>query len=93
EAVSDSSGNFGCAFKADVPGTYQIIATFAGSEAYGPSRSTTYMTVGDAPQSTPAPTEPPTSMADLYIVPALVGIVIAIVLSALAIVLLFKKHP
>ena len=44
------------AFTPEVPGTYQIIANFAGSKAYGPSSATTYLTVEDAPAATATPT-------------------------------------
>ena len=54
--TSDKYGNFGLSYTPEVPGTYQIIATFAGSNSYGPSASTTYLTVGEGPTSTPAPT-------------------------------------
>jgi len=45
-----------------VPGTYQIIARFEGSAAYGPSSATTYLGVTEAPSPAvpiePEPTEP-----------------------------------
>ena len=42
--TSDKYGNFGLSYTPEVPGTYQIIATFAGSNSYGPSASSTYLT-------------------------------------------------
>ena len=53
--TSDMNGNYGFAYTPEVPGTYQIIATFAGSAAYGPSSGTTYLAVGNE-AATPAPT-------------------------------------
>jgi hypothetical protein len=57
--TSDMTGAYGYKWTPDVPGTYQIIATFAGSKSYGPSYAQTYMTVAEAPPATPPPTEYP----------------------------------
>jgi hypothetical protein len=43
--TSDLTGAYGYAFTPEVPGTYQIIATFAGSASYGSSSATTYLAV------------------------------------------------
>ena len=53
--TSDITGAYGFAWTPEVPGTYQIIATFAGSKSYGPHTHTTYMGVGEAPAETAAP--------------------------------------
>ena len=50
--TSDMNGNYGFAYTPEVPGTYQIIATFAGSSAYGPSSGTTYLAVGRSSTNT-----------------------------------------
>jgi len=94
EITSDASGNFAYTFEPAVPGTYQIVAGFAGSEAYGPSSSTTYLYVGETTTNTPTqnPAQSHGSAADAFIVPAFVGIIIAIVLSLVAIALLLKKR-
>jgi len=88
--TSDINGNYGYAFTPEVPGTYQIIATFAGSKAYGPSSTTTYMTVGEAPptpaEPQPAPAQPP---LDMYLLYATIAIIIAIAIVGL--LLLRKK--
>ncbi|MCW4029326.1 MAG: PQQ-binding-like beta-propeller repeat protein, partial [Candidatus Bathyarchaeota archaeon] len=94
ETTSDINGNWGCSFQPEVPGDYQIIANFAGSKAYGPSQSTTYLTVEDAPTATSAPTSPPESVADMYFVPAIaiLAILIVVVGGVLGFLLL-RKHP
>jgi hypothetical protein len=94
KATSDMNGNYGFAYTPEVPGTYQIIATFAGSAAYGPSSGTTYLAVGNE-AATPAPTTPATeSIADLYFIPATIGIIIAIVaIGLLIIILVLRKRP
>jgi len=47
--TSDMNGNYGFMWEPPVPGTYQIIARFEGSAAYGPSSATTYIGVTEAP--------------------------------------------
>ena len=91
--TSDITGTFGYEFEPEVPGTYQIIATFAGSNAYGPSFGTTYLAVGNEAPTTPAPTQTPPSMADLYFVPATIGIIIAVIAIGLVIILMLRKRP
>jgi len=89
--TSDVTGAFGYAFEPEVPGTYQIIATFEGSASYGSSSATTYITVEDAPAATPEPTPTPASIADLYFVPAVTGIIIAIIVVGLLLALLLLR--
>jgi hypothetical protein len=91
-ATSDINGNYGFAFTPDVPGTYQIIATFAGSGAYGSSSATTYLKVDEAPQATPTAPPPEPSMADTYFMPATIGIIIAIIAVGLVIILMLRKR-
>jgi hypothetical protein len=90
--TSDTNGNYGYAFTPEVPGTYQIFATFEGSASYGGSRATTYFTVDEAPQASPTPTPPPPSTADIYLMPATIGIIVAIAIATLVIVLVLRKR-
>jgi hypothetical protein len=84
----------GLPYTPEVPGTYNIIASFEGSAAYGSSSSSTYLTVSEQSSSTaPASTTAPQSLADLYFVPAIIGIIVAIVLVGAANVLLLRKRP
>jgi len=90
--TSDATGMFKKAFTPEVPGEYTIIATFEGSESYWPSYAETAIYVGDAPQATPEPTPEPASIVETYFVPAVIGILIAIVLAVLAIWLMLRKR-
>ncbi len=94
DVTSDTSGNYGVKFTPEVPGTYQIIASFAGSKSYGPSSDTTYLTVGDA-AATAAPSTPiPASVADMYFVPAIAGLfVLIIVVLVLVVLMMLRKRP
>jgi hypothetical protein len=91
--TSDKSGTFGFAWEPpNIPGKYTIIATFAGSESYYGSYAETYAFVTEAPQPTPEPTPTPASIADMYLLPSVIGIIIAIVAVGLIIVLMLRKR-
>lgn len=93
-ATSDINGNFGLPYTPEVPGTYQIIASFAGSKAYGPSTSTTYLTVGEAAATAaPYPTPLPQSVVDMYFIPAIVGLFVFVAIIGAVIILLIRKRP
>jgi hypothetical protein len=90
---SDSNGAFALAFTPQIAGQYVVYATFAGSGSYYGSHAETAIYVDEAAATaTPMPTAAP-SAADLYFIPAVVGIIIAIVIAAAAIVLVLKKKP
>ena len=91
-ATSDTSGTYSLAFTPEVPGKYTVIATFKGSESYYSSSAETSIVVENAPMSTPAPTPTPASVADMYFVPATIGIIIAIVIVGLLLFLMLRKR-
>ncbi len=59
-ATSDMYGNFGFAWTLPNAGVYQIIANFAGTNSYGSSSASTYITVSTTSAPTVAPTQTPT---------------------------------
>ena len=80
--TSDITGAYGFVWKPEVPGTYQIIATFGGSAAYSASFAQTYMGVGEAPTETPITEQvvqlPPYEMYTLY---ATIAIIVAVAIA------------
>ncbi|MHA2324977.1 MAG: outer membrane protein assembly factor BamB family protein [Promethearchaeota archaeon] len=88
QVTSDITGSFGFTWTPEVPGLYQIIATFAGSDSYGSSVASTYLSAIEAPQPTPAPTSTPAPMTDTYVVGTGVAVIVAI---AVALLLLLRK--
>jgi hypothetical protein len=90
--TSDSSGCFGCTFEPLVPGFYKVIATFEGSEGYWGSSAETFLNVEATPAATPEPTPTPVSAADLYLVPGIAGIIIAIAVVGAIMVLMLRKR-
>ncbi len=64
-ATSNTEGSYGISWVPPVPGLYQISASFAGSNSYGSSAASTYITVSalaasPAPTAIPVPTQTPT---------------------------------
>jgi len=90
--TSAENGAFAFAWTPDIAGTYYLYADFAGSNAYFGSHAETAFVVDEAPAATPEPTPEPASIADMYIVPGIIGIIIAIVVVGLVIILMLRKR-
>ena len=92
--TTDASGMFSYAFTPEVPGMYTIVATFAGSGAYYGSSAETAINVEEAPQAAASPTPAPSygQTADAYLLPATIGIIIAIIAVGLVLVLMLRKR-
>jgi hypothetical protein len=91
-ATTDANGFFSYEWTPEIPGKFTVFATFAGTNGYWPSHAETAFTVMQAPAATPAPTPPPASMADIYILPGIIGIIIAIVIVGAVIILMLRKR-
>jgi outer membrane protein assembly factor BamB len=96
DTTSDASGLYSFAWETpDIPGKYTIVATFAGSGGYYASSAETSAVVEEAPVATAAPTQPQ-SVADVYFVPATVGIIVAIIIVVALLLLVLRtlsKRP
>jgi hypothetical protein len=92
-ATSNADGFFSFNWKPDIDGQYTLYASFEGSAAYYPSHALTSFAV-DPAHPTAAPTDAPAeSTADIYFVPAIAGLFVAIiVVGALLALLLLRKR-
>jgi len=90
--TADADGFFSHNWTPDIEGKYTVYASFAGSESYWPSHAVTAFNVDPAP-ATPEPVKQPESIADLYFVPAIAGLFIAIVVVGLLTILVLRKRP
>jgi hypothetical protein len=90
--TTDADGFFKLSFEPEVPGDYTVIAEFEGSKAYYGSHTKTAISVEEAPVPTSETTPPPASVADTYFVPAIAGLIIAIVIVGAVIVLMLRKR-
>ncbi|HSV49357.1 MAG TPA: PQQ-binding-like beta-propeller repeat protein [Candidatus Acidoferrales bacterium] len=92
-ATSDASGFYSYQWTPDITGKYTVIATFGGTNAYYGSSATTAFAVDEAAATpTPVPTAVP-SAADLYFLPAVIGIILAIIIGFAVIIVLLMKKP
>src|SRR5665647_673890 len=91
---TDSSGTFGFTWTPDIPGSYTVIATFLGSNSYwGSSAEAHFYASSSAPTAAPT-SEPKQSVADMYFVPAVAGIIVSIfIVGAILVILLLRKRP
>ncbi len=92
--TSDAMGAFSYKWTPDIEGKYTVFASFAGSESYWSSYAETSLAV-DPAAPTLAPTETPAQpMSDTYFVPAVAGIIVAIIVVGLILALLMlRKRP
>ena len=92
-ATSDASGAYSLQWTPDVTGKYTVVATFCGTNAYyGSSAETAFAVDAAAATQAPLATQAP-SAADLYFIPAIAGLFIAIVVSIVLTLFVLKKHP
>jgi hypothetical protein len=92
-ATTTSSGTFSFTWTPDIPGDYQVIATFAGTNSYYPSSMQTAFTVMQAaPTASPYPVVnlPPT---ETYFAISTVAIIIAIAIGFAITILMLRKRP
>jgi hypothetical protein len=93
KTTSDADGYFTFNWVPDIPGSYQIYATFEGSASYWPSHAVTSFVVD---QAAATPTSQPiqaSSLADQYILPGIIGIIIAIIVVGAVIIVAQRKRP
>jgi hypothetical protein len=91
--TSDADGFFSLNWKPDIEGKYTVYASFGGSESYWPSHAVTAFAV-DPAAATPAPTtQALQSTADMYFVPAIAGIIVAIAIGFAITILVLRKRP
>ncbi|HSV50196.1 MAG TPA: hypothetical protein VLH35_07750, partial [Candidatus Acidoferrales bacterium] len=91
--TSDATGYYSFNWTPDITGKYTVIATFAGSKAYyGSYAETSFAVDAAAATPTPVPTQPP-SAADLYFLPAIIGVIVAILVVGAVLALLVTKKP
>ena len=92
--TTNPSGTYGLTWTPQIAGNYTVTATFGGTNSYYGSTATTYLYASE-PAITSAPTQVPIqSIADTYLLPGIVGIIIAIaVVGAVLALLVTKKRP
>lgn len=91
--TSNVDGFFTFNWTPDIEGQYTVFASFAGSESYYSSQAVTSFAV-DPTAATPVPTEAQAAtLADQYILPGIIAIIVAIAVGFAVTILLLKKRP
>jgi drug/metabolite transporter superfamily protein YnfA len=91
-ATSDTSGFYSATFVPQVPGRYTVIVSFAGTNGYWPSHAETALNVLQEVPPTAPPTAPPASLADIYLLPISIAILVVIIVAAIVIVLMLRRR-
>ena len=86
--TSNIDGSYGLMWEPEVPGQYEVRASFEGSESYWGSHANTYIGVIEAPLSLPEPTATPGAMTDTYLTGSTVAILAGL---GIAVFLLLRK--
>jgi len=82
--TSDATGFYSLQWKPDIDGKYNVYAKFEGTESHWPSQATTAFTVDPAASTaTPSPVSEK-SVADLYFVPAIASLFVAVTVIGLS---------
>ena len=90
--TSNEDGFYSFDWQPDIPGKYNVIATFVGSESYYSSHANAAFVVDEAPQATPEPTQAPATLSEQYFLQSVIGIIATIAIVGTVIVLLmFRK--
>jgi hypothetical protein len=91
--VSDVNGKYSFAWKPDIPGSYTVYVTFAGSNAYWGSVAQNAFFVEGQPAATTTPIPAAASSVNTYLVPAIAGLfVLVIIVLVIQIVMLTRKR-
>jgi hypothetical protein len=92
EATTNSLGQYSFLWEPAIPGVYTITAQFEGSDSYWSSQASSAFAVVE-PEPTAQPPAQADSAADLYFVPAVAGIIVAIIIGFALLALMIKKKP
>jgi Glucose dehydrogenase len=91
--TSNAYGTYSFSWTPDISGDYTVVATFAGTQSYYGSQASTGFYAAEPAATTPPAATPAPSAADLYFVPAIIGVIIAIVIVGAVLALLVTKKP
>jgi hypothetical protein len=91
-ATSDASGFYSFQWMPDIPGKFNVIATFEGTNGYWPSYAETSFAIDPAPEATPPPTASPAPLTDTYVAGFGIALIIILVAGIVVIVLMLRKR-
>ena len=92
-AITDESGYYNYVWNPDISGKYVVTSTFEGTKGYWPSAQETTFYVQDALATATPQAAQVQSMADLYFLPLMAGLFIAVIISIVLSLLVLRKRP
>jgi outer membrane protein assembly factor BamB len=92
--TTSTDGVYSFAWTPDISGEFTVYASFEGSKSYYPSRGQAAFVI-ESEQATPSPTDATnTSAADIYLLPGIIAIIIAIIVVGVVLAtLMTRKRP
>ncbi|HLN45525.1 MAG TPA: PQQ-binding-like beta-propeller repeat protein, partial [Candidatus Sulfotelmatobacter sp.] len=91
DTTTDSGGAFSVVVTPQMQGKYIVYATFAGSKAYYGSYAQAAFAVQEKPAQ-PVVEPQPTSLVEQYFIPAIVGIIVAIIVGFIVLAILMLRR-
>jgi hypothetical protein len=92
--TSDSSGMFTYAWAPDIEGLYTVVATFAGTNSYyGSSAETSFYATTTSVTTSPTQATAGPSMSEQYFLPAIFGLLVAMIVGFVVVILVLRKRP
>ncbi len=89
---SDADGFYSFSWQPDIDGKYTVYASFGGSASYYPSHAVSAFLI-DLPTQTPAQTADPQQLvSEMYFIPAVIAIIIAIIVGFALTILVLRKR-
>jgi hypothetical protein len=94
-ATVDIEGNYNFEWTPPVPGTYQITASFLGTNSYWPSEAhtTIYVNSESVPTETATPTPVEDNTTQTYVLGSAAAIIATFVILAAVILMTLRKRP
>ncbi len=92
-ATTDENGYFALTWTPDIPGSFKVLANFAGTNGYWPSSSVTSFNVMEANPTVPPTAVPITSNTDSYIMASAAAIIVVVIIIGIVIILMMRKKP
>lgn len=91
-ATTDADGFFSFIWTPDIPGKFNVYASFDGDDSYWPSHAVSAFNVSPGDESTPEPTQVSQSIADMYFLPVSIILIIAIVAVLVLMLLMYRRR-
>jgi hypothetical protein len=91
--TSNTEGFYTFAWTPDITGTYEVYASFDGSQSYWPSQAVTSFIVDENASTSTSQPNQTISLADQYILPGIVAIIVVIAVGFAVTILVLRKRP